>query len=190
MYSQSYAGTSTAVTTSSLAITGALPSNQAASGSITFTTNAAVGTNGNIFITYKTGFFVVTPTVFSSTGCSATLGNIATSFTSPVACVSFTASVPVADSPSVGLTTITLTNSGSVALPAGANTISFSGGKLGAAQSSSTTFAVTTSAEICSAGSIASGSISNSNPGGSAAAGTSLLLSAAAALACALLLLL
>jgi len=189
LYSQSYAGTSTAVTTNSLSISGATPSNQAASGSITFTTNAAVATNGNIFITYKTGFFVVPPAVFSSTGCSATQGNIATSFTSPVACVSFTASAPVADSPSVGLTTITLTNSGTASLPAGANTISFSGGKLGAAQSSSTTFAVTTSAEICSAGNIASGSISTSNTPGASTA-SSVFLSAAAALACALLLLL
>jgi len=188
LYSQTYAGTSTAVTTSSLSISGATPNNQAASGSIRFTTNAVVPTSGNIYITYKTGFFVVPPAVFSSTGCSATQGNIATSFTSPVACLSFEANAPVADSPSVGLTTIALTVSGT-ALPAGVNTISFSGARLGAAQSSSTTFAVTTSAEICSAGNIASGSIATSNtPGASTAA--SVFLSAAAALACALLLLL
>jgi len=189
LYSQSYAGTSTAVTTNSLSISGATPSNQAASGSIIFTTNAAVATNGNIYITYKTGFFVVPPAVFSSNGCSVTQGNIATSFTSSVACVQFNAAAPVADSPSVGLTTITLTNSGTGSLPAGVNTISFAGGMLGAAQSSSTTFSVTTSAEICSAGNIASGSIVASSTGPASTA-SSVFLSAAAALACALLLLL
>lgn len=191
LYSQTYMGLSaTSVTTNSLSINGAFPNNKAASGTIKFTTNADVPNAGSIYITYKTDFFVVPPAVFSSTGCSVTQGTIASSFTSAVACVTFSASAPAVDTPSVGSSMITLTNTG-VTLPAGANTISFSGGLMGAAQASSTTFAVSTSAEICSAGTIASGTISNSNPGGSAAStGASALLSAAAAFACALLFLL
>jgi len=105
-----------------------------------------------------------------------------------------------------GCTTLSVGNSGtfgtlsylnvqltSSAVPAGQQSIVLSGVTLSTtAVASTNNFYVVTTQNYCSAGSIATGSISNSNPGGpSAPASTAatVILSAAAAFACALLLL-
>jgi len=107
-------------------------------------------------------------------------------FTTSAPCVTFSWSLPAADTPSAGLSTLVLTVMDGT-LPAGVNTISFSGALMGAAQASTSTFMVTTSQEVCG-NSIASGSISNSNPGANTSSAVSLMLSVAAALFSAVLL--
>lgn len=183
MWSQKYVATSTGTTTTtSLTLARAVPKTENTQATIAFSTTNGIANSNTIRVNYPVGFFVATPvdtTCAGSTVRYSLAGTLGTCGT-----------MRVSDE-GAGFTTFTYTGPTTAA---GAQTLVFSGVTLSATErAASNTFSVVVSSSSCSAGSVTTGSISNSNPGGPGArvaSGVNLMLSAVAAFTCAIMFLL
>lgn len=173
-------------TTTRLAITRPFPGVTNTVATVGFTTTSAIVSGDVIRIFFPNGFFINAPSV---TTCDATTSSYSLSATDGASsCNQLTTNVIVNDSPTTNYLDVTYTTGTSAA---GAQSIVLSGMTLStAAVPSSNTFYVVTTTDTCSAGMIATGAISNANPGGPGASpstGASAALSAAVAVMCTLL---
>lgn len=173
-------------TTTRLAITRPFPGVTNTVATVGFTTTSAIVSGNVIRIFFPNGFFINAPSV---TTCDATTSSYSLSATDGASsCNQLTTGVIVNNSPTTSYLDVTYTTGTSAA---GAQSIVLSGMTLSTtAVPSSPTFYVVTTTDTCSAGMIATGAISNANPGGPGvppSTGASAALSAAVAVMCTLL---
>jgi hypothetical protein len=194
MYMATGLGTTT---TTQLAITRPFPGVTNTGVTVGFTTTSPISQGDVVRIFFPTGFFIAAPAV-TTCADAPTRGYTMKASDGTTSCNTLTpANVGETGEPitvlTVGSTTsffdVAYTTGGSAA---GKQSVVLSGVTLSAAAaSSSVAFYVVTTQDTCSAGMIATGAISNSNPGGpsapGASTGTGVLLSLAVAIMCSLL---